>query len=621
MLREECDRVIEKLGIDIDLFLEHLDTLRYLGNKLEDVDRRIICASLCGKDREEIAHILNRRPQYVGDRLSIYIYPKIYRLMLVNNDRRHNNWLVILNWLLDPDREYRLNKSPRLNADNFQASFGSQVFLYPHALDIGNAQIAGGRYYQTSLWYVAQRCFIEAWKAGKELFHSGSPEIAIYINNCAIEQYHWRCKKQDVERKISTCTIAVVVPIHHDRGQIAAETLQGIAQIQLQINAQIQELSLDRFYTDVSPLQSLPIIHHKIAVKILIVNDINNLYDGNDRTAESLTKLALRLNLIAVIGHYSSEATRRALPVYAKAGIVLVNSSSSSDKLSSLGIGEQLSFFRIPPSDRINAASLIQFLSVPSNFPHSPPLKKVAIIYAENSIYSNSYRQAIEHELSERTNAFQLLSIFGYVTEEDIRSANYIAEIERQGVDIVIMIIDARIDPNFLANTGILNELDLDRCILAGSATLYKQNFSRLTAFPGASTVETRQPQIVSCLPWHWDSPLNGCNSSHPPAQDFCTLANRLWDVRKVTWRSATAFDSMLLIYQMLQRFPQISDSRSFLEEIDRYFKIEQNEFEGITGKSKFTPNGDRQNPPTEIVKLEWDESQHQWLWKCVSPT
>jgi branched-chain amino acid transport system substrate-binding protein len=103
------------------------------------------------------------------------------------------------------------------------------------------------------------------------------------------------------------------VPIHHDRGQIAAETLQGIAQIQLQINAQIQELELDRLYLDISPLQNLPIIHHKIAIKILIVNDINNLYDGNDRTAQSLTKLASKLNLIAVIGHYSSEATRRAL--------------------------------------------------------------------------------------------------------------------------------------------------------------------------------------------------------------------------------------------------------------------------------------------------------------------
>jgi hypothetical protein len=74
---EEYHRVIEKLGVDIDLFFEHLDNLPPAGNNLEDIDRRIICASLCGKNREEIARILGRNSKYVRDRLSDYIYPKI----------------------------------------------------------------------------------------------------------------------------------------------------------------------------------------------------------------------------------------------------------------------------------------------------------------------------------------------------------------------------------------------------------------------------------------------------------------------------------------------------------------------------------------------------------------
>jgi branched-chain amino acid transport system substrate-binding protein len=156
MLREEYDRVIEKLGIDIDLFFENLENKSLAGNNLEDVDRRIVCASLCGKNREEIARILGRHPTYVRDRLSDYIYPRIDELMSFNQERGANHWLIILNWLLDPDREYRLNQPAQLNADNFQASFGSQVFLYPYALDIGNAQICGGRYYQAGSWYSAQ---------------------------------------------------------------------------------------------------------------------------------------------------------------------------------------------------------------------------------------------------------------------------------------------------------------------------------------------------------------------------------------------------------------------------------------------------------------------------------
>jgi branched-chain amino acid transport system substrate-binding protein len=199
----------------------------------------------------------------------------------------------------------------------------------------------------------------------------------------------------------------------------------------------------------------------------------------------------------------------------------------------------------------------------------------------------------------------------GYTGEEEIGASNYIDRINSEGVDIVIIIIDARIDPNFLANTGLLNRLNLDRCVLAGSATLYKQNFGR--------SIDDRQPQIVSCLPWHWDSRTNGCNSDRLPAQEFCTLASRLWDANKVTWRSATAFDSVLLIYQILQQFPHIDDSRSLLEQMDRHFKLEHHHFQGITGQVAFQANGDRLYPPAEIVKLQWHPSQRRWQWNCIS--
>jgi branched-chain amino acid transport system substrate-binding protein len=615
MTCEECDRINEKLGIDIDLFFHNLEKISLGASTLDSLDRRIICASLLGKERNEIAKLILRKPLYVRDRLSDYLYPKIAKLMSVDRDEITKNWVAILNWLLDPDGEYRLHPPAQLNADNFQASFGRQVFLYPHDRQIGNAQISAAKYYQSGSWYLAQRCFLDAWTSGKQIFYSGSPEILIYINNCAIERNHARLSQQ----KIPVRTIAVVVPIHHDRGQIAMETLQGIAQIQLQINTQIHELELAQLYPNTPPLFDT-LLHCKIALKILIVNDINNLYDGDDRTAENLTRLSSKLNLVAIIGHYSSEATQRALPVYAQAGIVLVNSSSTSTQLSLLEIGERLCFFRIPPIDTINAARLVEFLANPAAFPHLPALKKTAIIYAENSIYSNSYRRAIEDELKNKTSDFQILSTFGYLIEEDIRASDYIEQINSEGVDIVIIIIDARIDPNFLANTGLLNRLNFDRCVLAGSATLYKQNFGRSILVPRGSANDARQPQIVSCLPWHWDSRANGCNSDQLPAKGFCTLASRLWDANKVTWRSATAFDSVLLIYQILQQFPHIDDSRSLLEQMDRHFKIEHHQFQGITGQIAFQANGDRLYPPTEIVKLEWHQSQRRWQWNCISP-
>jgi branched-chain amino acid transport system substrate-binding protein len=610
----ECDRLNQRLGIDIDLFFRNLQSISPGSNTLNALDRQIICASLLGKERNEIAQLISRNPSYVKDRLSDYLYQRIAELMDVDRDRITNNWIVILNWLLDPDGEYRLHPPAQLNADNFQASFGRQVFLYPYDRRIGNAQISAARFYQSGLWYQAQSCFLEAWESGRQIFYSGSPEILIYINNCAIERNHARLSRE----KIPVRTIAVVVPINHDRGQIATETLQGIAQIQLQINARIDELGLTGICPNIPPLFDT-LLQRKIALKILIVNDINNLYDGDDRTAENLTRLASELNLIAIIGHYSSEATRRAAPVYAEAGIVLVNSSSTSSELSSLEIGERLGFFRIPPIDTINAATLVKFLANPAAFPHLPALKKTAIIYAENSIYSNSYLQAIENELNCKPSEFQILSTFGYLNEEDIRSSNYVEQINSEGVDVVIIIIDARIDPNFLANTGLLNQLNLDRCVLAGSATLYKQNFRSSILVPSSSANADRPPQIITCLPWHWHSRTNGYNSNRLPVQGFCTLASHLWDVNKVTWRSATAFDSVLVIYQMLQQFPHINDSQSLLEPMHRYFKIEDRQFQGITGQIAFEDNGDRLHPTAEIVKLEWDRSQRRWRWDCIS--
>lgn len=260
------------------------------------------------------------------------------------------------------------------------------IFLYPYDRQIGNDQISAAKLYQSGLWYQAQSCFLAAWNRGKRIFHSGSPEILIYSNNCAIDRNCARLSRE----KIPVRTIAVVVPINHDRGQIATETLQGIAQIQLQVNARIGALGLAELCHNIPPLFDT-LLHRKIALKILIVNDINNLYNGDDRTAENLTRLASELNLIAIIGHYSSEATKRAAPVYAHAGIVLVNSSSTSTELSSLEIDERLGFFRIPPIGTINAAKLVDFLANPAASPHLPAIEKTAIIYAKNSMYSSSY--------------------------------------------------------------------------------------------------------------------------------------------------------------------------------------------------------------------------------------
>lgn len=118
------------------------------------------------------------------------------------------------------------------------------------------------------------------------------------------------------------------------------------------------EINLD----EIRPNIFLTLICSQIALQILVVNDPNNLYTPYNQTAEKLAELAPQLNLIAIIGHYSSEMTKNALHFYKQKGLTLVNSSSTSNELSELSLGESLSFFRLTTPDDINAKKMVNYL-------------------------------------------------------------------------------------------------------------------------------------------------------------------------------------------------------------------------------------------------------------------
>jgi branched-chain amino acid transport system substrate-binding protein len=297
-MHQSYQKVIELLCINIKLFFEELDGISYQ-KPITELDKIIICQSLLGHSRQNLANMMNLSEQSIRDRLSKYIYPKIAQLFQVEQEEIAGNWVMILNLLLDPENNYRLNPTPQLNNDNFQASLGRQVFLYPPNQEIVKFQIEGMKFYQQGLYYQAFKCFIWAWKKEIEIYQVGNPEILVYINNCLIEYK----KNTFKERKITIYTLAVVVPFHHNQGAVAAEILRGVAQMQLQVNLQsfdaidlAQEINLDdiRLKTFSSINDTVP----KIALQILIVNDLNNLYAPYNQTADNLAKLAAELNLI-----------------------------------------------------------------------------------------------------------------------------------------------------------------------------------------------------------------------------------------------------------------------------------------------------------------------------------
>lgn len=613
-MRQDCQQVIEQLGINIDLFFKNLDALPN-HSQLSEFDNKIICLSLLGHSRKHIANLVNLSAQNIRDRLTNYIYPRIAELMQVDQKEIAGNWVKIINFLINPNNGYKLNPAPQLYNDNFQGSFGRQIFLYPPNQEIVQLQIEGTQFYQQGLYYQALKCFLSAWKQELENYGMGNPEVLIYINNCLIEYK----KSLLQQRGIETYTLAVVVPFYHNQGHVAAEILRGIAQIQLQVNLQIfdrfllcRQINLD----DIRPntFFTLNNTGRQIGLKILIVNDPNNLYDPYNQTAENLANLAPQLNLIAIIGHYSSEMTKKALHFYSRKGLLLVNSSSTSNELSHLSMGERLSFFRLTTQDSINATQLGHYLT--EKFSGNSK-KKVAIIYNKNSSYSTSYRTVIKEYLEQYRKQFIFLEDCNYLSENYYQIQAYLEYIKQNGVDIIIIIPDGGIEPNSLNNAGLISRLNLHNCLIAGSATFYQENVLHwIHEQSQYNSINQDDCQIIACIPWHWHSQENGCNSKNPLAKSFCQIGTQLWGEENLTWRSATAFDSVLIILRVLEKYHS-GDSQSLLKDMNEYFKYQKKETEvtGVTGVIKFDEMGNRINPPAEIVAVKWNAQQQKWKW------
>jgi hypothetical protein len=89
---QDCQQVIEDLGINIELFFYNLDALPNR-RQLSELDKRIICQSLLGYSRQHMANIANLSDQQIRDRLANNIYPRIAELMQVEQEEIAENGL------------------------------------------------------------------------------------------------------------------------------------------------------------------------------------------------------------------------------------------------------------------------------------------------------------------------------------------------------------------------------------------------------------------------------------------------------------------------------------------------------------------------------------------------
>ena len=392
--------------------------------------------------------------------------------------------------------------------------------------DLGTEAFKKGKYSQ------AAEFFKKAVDADRS-----DPEVLIYYNNALVRQQG------------SPITLAVVVPAENKKN-LPQEILRGVAQAQNQFN---EKGGLNR----------------KL-LQIVIAKDDNE----PDKAKQVAQQLVKDPSVLGVIGHTSSVATRAALAEYEKANLAIISSTSTSIVLNSSV------FFRTVTSDAGTGKKLAEYAI------KNLGLKKVAIFFNPDDIYSNSLREeftnqfqrlkgeVVRKQLIDLTALTQNVDLYvaSSLSKSQIRAAALFPDTRHTGVAIEVA----------KANEQNPNKQGLK---LLGGETLYTTQ----TLSEGGKAVEG----LILAVPWFREA---------PQAKNFNQAAQKQWG-GEVSWRTATSFDATQAFIKALSPNPT---RLSVLQRL-RQVNIKSNETSGES--LQFTPAGERQSEPI-LVKVEGGQFQ-----------
>ncbi|HEY9668048.1 MAG TPA: bifunctional serine/threonine-protein kinase/ABC transporter substrate-binding protein, partial [Coleofasciculaceae cyanobacterium] len=364
------------------------------------------------------------------------------------------------------------------------------------------------------------------------------PETLIYLNNARLGQQ-------------TAYTIAVAAPINKSP-DIALEILRGVAQAQEEINQgkKIKGMGL----------------------RVVIADDAN---DGTQakKLAEALVSKG---DILAVIGHYASEVTLEAVPIYQQHKLVVISPGSTSEELTKWGTIPHHFFFRTVPTTKVAADYLVRHLNL-----NAQTQQKTAVVFnvplsSFSRSLSSEFRKSFSiHVGKVLKNDFDLSSS-GFDAEASIKQA------QKQGATVLAVFPDGGTSTNGIPNTLRLIRANRGGNWIVGSNTLYSRDTLELLG-------EDALNRFVVVVTWHY------LDSSRNPK--FPQAARTLWG-GNVSWRTATAYDATQALIAALEKRP--SPSRESLRQIlaDKNFQAQ-----GATGTISFE-GGDRKEEFSTLVKV-----------------
>lgn len=357
---------------------------------------------------------------------------------------------------------------------------------------------------------------IAKWEASLSK-QTSDPEAFIYLNNAKIGDQ-------------KSIKIAVSVPIGGNLN-VAKEILRGVAQEQAEANAQ-------------DGINGIP-------VRVLLFNDDNN----SDIAIKVAQALVQDQEILAVVGHNSSEVSIAAAPIYQAGGLVMISSTSVAKELS--GIGSYI--FRTVPSVRFQADALSQYAVKKMN------KKNIGICINSKAKASVSLKE--EFTAAVFSDGAKISRVNCDLASPDFNGDKVVTEMLSDRVDALLLSPGVeRIEKGME-----IAVIARNRLLLLGDSTLNTYKTLQL----GQGSVEG----MVLTVPW---------DPNFVTGNAFASKALKLWG-GDVNWRTATSYDATLAIISGLRK----SNSRQGLQQT---LSSPDFSIDGAAGPITFQPSGDRAN-------------------------
>jgi ABC-type branched-subunit amino acid transport system substrate-binding protein/tRNA A-37 threonylcarbamoyl transferase component Bud32 len=389
------------------------------------------------------------------------------------------------------------------------------------------------------------------------------PETLIYINNALLKAIN-----------AEYYTIAIVVPIRRNQdgsilnANLAEELLRGIAQAQTEVNLGLLAANENNKDFPGQGFLEPKAIKGK-GLKVIIADD------GNIKSyaVQRANSLVAQPDILAVIGHYTSDMTVETVDIYNQNKLVAISPGSTTEELTRK---PRKFFFRTAPTTSIEAEGLVnQLLSVNQ--------KKVAVFYNPDSPFSYSLWEQFTKQFEAKGGQTFRLRNYNNLSKNDFSAEAAIEEVEKAGIKAIAVFPDGQVT-NSVENAIEMIKANGDRNWIVGPWTLYEPR--TLEVGKELKSVEKLGISVF----WH---PLISFDKKFPQN------AEKLWG-GSVNTRSALTYDAARTLIKALGMQPEPSREGMQKTLADPNFKAE-----GATGIIEFdSKTGNRKNPPKRVAHI-----------------